>query len=90
MGKFGLTQEALEEGLREVDKNGKIKYFWENMEHVTTRGKGTSSQQVENRTGTDKDANCLPSSLRTCILGCSVKVEPSPQAQPAISPLTLP
>ena len=48
MGKLGLTQEAVEEGLREghfqqvVDKNGKIKYSWENMQHVTVKGKGTT------------------------------------------------
>ena len=62
MGKFGLTQEAVEEGLREGDfqqavaKNGKIKYSWENMQHVIVKGKGTSSQQLENRSGTDRDA----------------------------------
>ena len=75
MGKFGLTQEALEEGLREgdfqqvVDKNGKIKYSWENMEHVTTRGKGSSSQQVENRSGTDKDAKLFAKQSKGMHLG---------------------
>ena len=75
MGKFGLTQEALEEGLREgdfqqvVDKNGKIKYSWENMEHVTTRGKGSSSQQVENRSGTDKDAKWFAKQSKGMHLG---------------------
>ena len=75
MGKFGLTQEALEEGLREgdfqqvIDKNGKIKYSWENMEHVTTRGKGSSSQQVENRSGTDKDAKLFAKQSKGMHLG---------------------
>ena len=52
-----------------VDKNGKIKYSWENMEHVTTRGKGSSSQQVENRTGTDKDANLFAKQSKGMRLG---------------------